>query len=344
MSVRRVLGLVVVLACALGMIALTWPGVFRLERTFPIAQVLAFRVFVALGFAALAVVFLLFCFSRRTRPVAFALVVVCLVGAGGNAVTLAMRGFSSDELPAKTAGSVRVMTWNTAGSIEDPSRVAQIAVGMDADIVALPETNARTGEAIAIAMRGLGRPMWVHDVDAADWDAGKWDATRTTLLISPDLGDYSVIRSSQDGTSTTTVVPSAVAMPVDGNGPTIVAVHAVAPREAYAGEWDADLRWIADQCASSNVILAGDFNATVDHFAGLGTNGGQLGDCTDSASEAGAGAVGTWPTSLPALVGAPIDHVMHTPNWTVAGAIVLRTLDDAGSDHRPLIVQLDPVG
>ncbi len=50
------------------------------------------------------------------------------------------------------------------------------------------------------------------------------------LLISPDLGDYAVIESSVEGTTNTSTVPSAVAMPVDGDGPTVVAAHAVAPR------------------------------------------------------------------------------------------------------------------
>ena len=50
--------------------------------------------------------------------------------------------------------------------------------------------------------------------------------------------------------------------------------------------------------------------------------------------------VATWPSSFPALVGAPIDHVMASQNWEPAGSVVL---DAEGSDHRGLVVQLDPV-
>jgi len=52
--------------------------------------------------------------------------------------------------------------------------------------------------------------------------------------------------------------------------------------------------------------------------------------------------VGTWPAFLPALLGAPIDHVLATPGWTVSGFTVVQDLDGAGSDHRPVVAQLTP--
>ena len=58
--------------------------------------------------------------------------------------------------------------------------------------------------------------------------------------------------------------------------------------------WRDDLQWLADQCVDANVIMAGDFNATVDHMGGLGVDGGTLGRCHDAAIETGNGAVGTW--------------------------------------------------
>jgi endonuclease/exonuclease/phosphatase (EEP) superfamily protein YafD len=107
--------------------------------------------------------------------------------------------------------------------------------------------------------------------------------------------------------------------------------------------WRDDLSWLADQCGDGeNVILAGDFNATIDHMSRLGVGGGTLGHCHDVASETGNGSIGTWPTDLPALVGSPIDHVMASEDWRPTGSIVLRSLDGSGSDHRPLIVQLEP--
>lgn len=339
----RVLGILIAVLFAIATAVLTWPSFFRVEQTFPIAQIVAFRSLVAVAFAIAALLMLLLAIARPLRGFALSMALVAIVGTLGNGVIVGTRGLGTTELPAETETSVRVMTWNTAGEATDPVSVAQTAVAMQADIISLPETTIETGEQIAVAMRELGRPMWAHHVEFSV-GVDTWDARSTTLLISPDLGDYSVIESSQDGSSNTAVLPSAVAMPVDGEGPIVVAVHAVAPRQGDMEHWRDDLRWLADQCATGNVIMAGDFNATIDHMARLGVDGGTLGYCHDAASESGNGGVGTWTTDIPALAGAPIDHVLSTPNWEATGSIVLRSLDGSGSDHRPLVVQLEPVG
>ena len=88
--------------------------------------------------------------------------------------------------------------------------------------------------------------------------------------------------------------------------------------------------------------MAGDFNATIDHMDRLDVDGGDLGRCHDAAIATGSGAVGTWSTDWPALLGTPIDHVLATDAWTATGSVVVTSLDDSGSDHRPLVVQLEP--
>ena len=337
----RLLGILVTVLAAVAAAVLTWPAFFKVERTFPIAQLISFRGALVVAFAALLVVLLLLAIARPLRPLALSLAVVTLVAVAANTAIVAARGLGTEELPAKTDDSVRVLTWNTAGAATSAESIAEIAVQLDADIVALPETTIETGEQVALAMRDMGQPMWAHH---ADDPAVEWDAGSTTLLIAPDLGDYAVIASSQDGTSNTSTVPSAVAMPTSGEGPIVVAAHAVAPRQSYMQRWRDDLQWLADQCATENVIMAGDFNATIDHMANLGSDGGVLGRCHDAAAETGNGGVGTWSIDLPALAGAPIDHVMASSSWTATGSMVLRSLDGSGSDHRPLIVQLEPVG
>jgi endonuclease/exonuclease/phosphatase (EEP) superfamily protein YafD len=337
--VLRLLGILVTIAAAIGAAIITWPQFFRLERETPFAHLVSLRPVLVLACAAIAVVALLLCLGRRTRAFGAGVALIAVVAGVANAGILATRGFGSTHLPDPTDESIRVMTWNTAGEATDVDAVVKTAIAMQVDVVALPETNADTGEAIAVAMRERGNPMWVHEENYEGWDA-----TYTTLLISPDLGDYAVVESASSGTTNTSVVPSVVAMPVDGNGPTFVAVHAVAPRANAMDEWRADLRWLADQCASENVIMAGDFNATLDHMARYGTDGGDLGRCSDAAKTTGNGAVGTWDTAWPALLGTPIDHVMATDAWTATGSVVLTSLDGTASDHRPVVVQLEPTG
>lgn len=339
--VRRLFGIVFALVCAAAATALTWPTLFGIERTFPLAQIISFRVPLAAGFVAAAALALLFALIRPLRALALTLTVIFVAAAGVNGAMVLQRGTGTDGLPEKTDTSLRVMTWNTAGSATSAESIAQFAVGMKADVVTLPETTIETGTRVAELMRDMGQPMWAHHAEYGEYGITGWDATSTTVLIRPELGDYSVIESSLDGSSNTSTVPSAVAMPVSGNGPIIVAAHAVAPRQEYMTQWRSDLQWLADQCATDNVILAGDFNATLDHMTGLGVEGGTLGRCRDAASESGNGGIGTWPTDFPALLGAPIDHVMATPDWTVTGSVVMRTLDGSGSDHRPIVVQLE---
>ena len=178
--------------------------------------------------------------------------------------------------------------------------------------------------------------MWVYSI-AFDYIA---KARSTSVLVSVDLGEYTV----DDSVGNTSVVPSIVLRPVDGTGPTIIGVHPVAPLPGELSNWRSDLRWIDDVCRGEQVILAGDLNATADHFrivdpeagvAGLG-----FGDCLNAGLLTGNGAVGTWPTRLPPLLGAPIDHVFVTPDISVTGMRVITTEDGSGSDHRPVVARL----
>lgn len=337
----RLLGILVAALCAIGAAVLTWPAFFRVERIYPIAQLISFRSVILVGFVVAVALALLLALARPIRRFALAIAAIAVVAVVANVAILASRGTGTETLPEKTATSVRVMTWNTAGAATPPETIARIAVAMDADIVALPETTIETGEKVALVMRDLGHRMWAHH---SENPSTEWDAGSTTLLISPELGDYAIIESSSNGTSNTSTVPSAVAMPTSGDGPIVVAAHAVAPRPSYMQHWRDDLQWLADQCSVENVILAGDFNATVDHMADLGIEGGTLGRCHDAAAASGNGSVGTWTTEMPPLLSAPIDHVMATDDWTATGSLVLGSMDDSGSDHRPLIVQLEPAG
>lgn len=338
----RLLGILLTVLFAIATAVVVWPQFFRLEQTYPFAQLVAARGLVLGGFLVIAVLALLLLLSRPLRGFAASILIVALLGAAATGVIGATRGFGVAALPERTDTSLRVLTWNTAGEAVSAEQIAREILEQEADVVALPETTEEVGERIALMLREQGHPMWVHHVQfRPDVEDGP-QSWQTTVLVAPELGEYSVIESSKDGSNNTGSVPSAVLMPIDGDGPTIVAVHAVAPRMEEMQQWQSDLQWIADQCPAGDFILAGDFNATVDHMASLGIDGGDIGYCRDVASRTGNGMSGTWPSSFPALAGAPIDHVMASANWRPTGSAVL---DDAGgSDHRALIVQLEPAG
>lgn len=337
----RLLGILLTVLLAITTAVVVWPQFFRLEQTYPFAQLVAARGAVLGALLAVAVVALLLMISKSMRGFAASVLIIALLGAGATALIGVTRGFGGDTLPAATDSSIRVLSWNTAGEAVTADTIARQILDSDADIVALPETTEAVGEQIAVMLREQGHPMWVHSVkfnpDVVDGPSS-W---QTTVLVSPDLGQYAVIESATDGSSNTGQVPSVVLMPLEvGSGPTVVAVHAVAPRPEEMEQWRSDLRWIADQCPQGDVILAGDFNATIDHMASLGVDGGDMGYCRDVATRTGNGFSGTWPSSLPELFSTPIDHVMASQNWTPTGSRIIA--DAGGSDHRGLIVQLEP--
>lgn len=334
----RFLGALITLAALVGLVILAWPQLADLETTWVIAQAVALRTVIGLGAVAAAIVFLVLCLAKPLRGFAGSLALLFLLFAAANAVIVSLRGLDTNTTVETSDEDVTVLSWNTLGDEPGADMIAQLAADADADIVTLPETTKQAGIDIAVAMRESGHPMWVHTV-AFD-DVAK--ARSTTVLVSPDLGEYHQVSTNADRAQNTAVLPSVVLDPVNGDGPRIVAVHAVAPTSSQMDNWRADLSWIAAQCEMDNVIMAGDFNATIDHMAGLGDGDGTLGRCSDAASLAGSGAVGTWSTAWPALLGTPIDHVMATNAWTVSGFRVVTELDGSGSDHRPIIAQLHP--
>lgn len=348
----KFLGALVTIAVAVGLLVLAWPQFFGFQDAFPVAQAVALRGGLVLAGVVALIVCLLLALARPLRAFAGTLAVLFALFSVANVAIIGVRGITGTEAPAASEASatdatadaangqdITVLSWNTLGDAPGSDTIAQLAIESRANVIVLPETTEATGVEVALQMRAAGLPMWVKTV-AFDQIS---PARSTTLLISPSLGDYDTVTSNENRAENTAVLPTVIATPSDGVGPTIVAAHAVSPSPAQMQNWRTDLQWLARQCASDDVIMAGDFNATVDHMAGLGTGDGTtLGQCTDAASRAGAAGLGTWPTDVPALVGSPIDHVMAGSKWTVTGMRVVTDLDGTGSDHRPVVATLSP--
>ena len=333
----RILAAAALLAIALAALVAAWPQLFGLQLVPGVAHAVSLRG-LAIGIAVLVLVALLLVSlaSRPARRFTASLALVLLVFALVSGAVIATRGLGDTSFATKSESDLTVLTWNTLGDAPGAEAIAELALDSAADVVVLPETSAEMGDLIAARLAAAGRPM--ASLTLAYDQISK--ARSTTILISDALGQYEY--SSE---RTTSVLPTLVATPVDGTGPTFIAVHSVAPIPGEFDHWRSDLRWLSDACAGDNVVMAGDFNATLDHFAGLGSSGSTtLGDCADASLLSDNGAVGTWPTTLPALAGAPIDHVMQTANWKVSGMRVYESYDKYGSDHRPVVVQLSPAG
>jgi endonuclease/exonuclease/phosphatase (EEP) superfamily protein YafD len=335
---RRFLAAVAILAVGAALIVALWPQVFGLANSPVVAQVVSLRGLAAAIALVLVVGFTLVALIvGAARRFAASVAVMLLVFTLVTAAVLSTRGFGNGGFESATDNDITVLSWNTLGDTPGSEAIATLALDTGAEIIVLPETPRAAGVEVSDLLAAAGKPMTLFTT-AYD-EVSK--ARSTTVLISKELGEY----DADESLVTTAVLPTVVAAPADGTGPTIVAVHSVAPVPGEMANWRSDLQWLADACATDNVIMAGDFNSTLDHYSGLNTTADStLGGCFDAADATGNAAVGTWPAALPPLLGAPIDHVMATPNWRVTGFRVIQNYDGYGSDHRPVLAQLSPAG
>lgn len=331
-------GIIGGLLTAVAAVLFVAPQLVGLHRSLPFTQIISFRLVMLMGLgAAVVVALILVLVSRRVRALVMPTLIVLLVTSLGLGTLLLGRGYT-ESVPATGApNAVRVLSWNTLGNEPGSPTIAQLVLDYDVDVVMLPETTNEMGLEIAGLLSEAGRPMWVLSSSVAPG----YRAAETTLLVSAELGEYAITTDYGD----TSVLASVVAVPVDGTGPTLVAAHPVAPVPAQMENWRNDLDWVAGICAG-DAIVAGDFNATLDHLHGLAdgeTAGAVLGSCRDAALDAGSAALGTWTSGRPPALVPAIDHVMFTDRWQVTGFEVITREDRAGSDHRPVFAELTPV-
>ncbi|MGW6526901.1 endonuclease/exonuclease/phosphatase family protein [Streptomyces venezuelae] len=141
---------------------------------------------------------------------------------------------------------------------------------------------------------------------------------------------------SADGVEGTLGMPGAVA-DVQGHDVRVQLAHPMPPLPRGVDLWQSELRGIQEYAAAGDgapTIIAGDFNATQDHAAFRSVLDEGL---RDTARLAGASRAPSWPAAVPAPLGAQIDHVLATPDFSARDA---RFLDIGNTDHRALVVTL----
>lgn len=319
-----------VLICLPVAILLTWPQAFGAQHLPGIAQLIALRAPLALALLTVAVMAtVVFLLSRRRAPalasVAVGVAVATLAASVGNAGVLIARG-SSDSVAGLAEGDLTVLVWNTQGGATSPADVADLILEVHADIVSLPEMDEDAAAEVSrlVGLEGIQMSAATTRVVEGSVEES-W--IPTSLLVADDLGGYELDAAA----GSTPGLPSGVWRPVTGDGPVIVAAHPMPPLPNGMDDWRAGLAWITEQCDTlgPDVIVAGDFNATVDHL--------NLGRCQDAAAEAGAAATGTWPSTVPAWLASPTDHVLLGPAWSVLDARVISPTDGGGTDHRAFV-------
>jgi endonuclease/exonuclease/phosphatase (EEP) superfamily protein YafD len=255
---------------------------------------------------------------RRTRPLAAGLAAAGMVG-GWPAVRRAVRGPGGRP----GAGDVTVLAANVLHGRADTGALAALVADEHPDFVVLPESGADFRDKLMPLLAGLGYRSWVAS------GGRPRDGDTVTLLVGERAGDVQV--RSAGGMR----LPHLEATGGILGARTLYAVHPTAPMSRRGTAWWHDeLALIGQWCAGPEApLVAGDFNATLDHPALRAA----LGRCRSAAAGTGRGLVGTFPAGVPRWLGIQIDHVL-----VPADAVTTRfaMLDVTGSDHRAVLARV----
>ncbi|MEX5301182.1 endonuclease/exonuclease/phosphatase family protein [Kocuria sabuli] len=224
-----------------------------------------------------------------------------------------------------------VLSFNARGT--DASSIVGAAVEAEADAVMLVETNGAVAAEIVDRLRRHGQRSQLFTASGTALDS----EDEVAIIVDDRLGAYYEVPGPALAYGSLTIVPGdragSAAQATATGGPALSAVHppAPVPGDVPSTTWGQQLQEAVDACSRESAIVGGDFNATsaqISHVIGDG--------CLDAGSHLGRGAVGTWPTAVPAPLGASIDHQLADENhWEPVG---IRVLDIGRSDHRGIAV------
>jgi endonuclease/exonuclease/phosphatase (EEP) superfamily protein YafD len=250
-------------------------------------------------------------------------------GAAGLAV-LALAGVVvpralSDDAPAATGPALRVLTANLLAGAGDPASLVTLVREHRVDVLAVQEFTP--GAQAALDRLGLAELLPYRQLNP---EVG---TTGSGLYSRLPLRDGGVRRNEGGFTQAyaTVTVPAAPALLVESAHPMSPYAMSTLP------DWWTDLG--AQPAATPDDgalrILAGDFNATLDHVAlrRLLATG-----YVDAAASAGAGLIGTWgPYDGDPIPPVTIDHVLVDRRIAVRDVSVHPL---PGGDHRPVLAEL----
>jgi len=291
---------------------------FGLERGFPLVQVIAYTPYaMVLALLALIAVALL----RRWAAVAVAALAVV-----GLAVAVLPRTIGSPDQPVAGGQEVNLIAFNLLRGRADLPRLLEVARDRQADLLSLQEV---TPEAAATMREGDFRRAFPYAIVRVD------PLTGGGALLSRFPLEYLGLPD------TWAKQPRAVVRAPGATAFELMTVHPNAPAgPKTTSRWESDF----DQFPPAGDggvprVLAGDFNATLDHRNMrdlIGTGYHDAGDAT------GTGLTPTWPSSLKWPLPVTIDHILVEPPIAITGHDVIGI---RGSDHRAVLAELSvPAG
>ncbi|GLW07609.1 endonuclease [Microtetraspora sp. NBRC 13810] len=252
--------------------------------------------------------------ARNRYATAVALVTTAALG-----LSVLPRAFGSAD-PA-TGRPLKVLTLNLLFGRADPGAVLDLVKRLDPDVLSAQELTPGAVERLDEA--GLARLM-PHRVLEDEWSAAG-SGLFSRYPLTPLNGLFQVVGHN---------MPAATLALPGGDPVEIVDVHPYPPLGAQVQEWATALDSLPGPSRERVRVLAGDFNASLDHAPMRRLLGRGY---VDAADRAGLGLVPTWPANrgVPALI--TIDHVLMDERGGVS-RVSVHTV--RGTDHRAVFAEL----
>jgi endonuclease/exonuclease/phosphatase (EEP) superfamily protein YafD len=296
----------------------------------PWAQLVAFRPQFGAGLLILAAVVGLL--VRAVRSLCLVLAVLAAIS------TATLIGRVSGAVTDAGAPAVTVLSSNVMADGASVDAIVKLAVASRVDAIVLPEGSRQFASNVVEGARRRGVDLVSQTDEPLDPIDGQVTQDHvatgpfpTSLLVRADLRPR--FATALPGALLGSLVAT---VDVGGRKLNLVAVHPAPPLPGQVPQWRADLGEVARWCATPAVIV-GDFNATLDHqpFKRLLDSG-----CVDAAARSGHAMTGTWPSSWPRLLAAPIDHVLLAGQRRTVTSFAV--YDITGTDHRALLATVTP--
>jgi endonuclease/exonuclease/phosphatase (EEP) superfamily protein YafD len=285
---------------------------FGLDWGWPVIPLLAFTPLAVAAGLAVAVIALVL--RQRAPAMVAALLALVLVA------FIAPRALGGPTGAKGGSGpTLRVLTVNLFQRPGAAERLVALARRTHPDVISLQEVTAPVARALRRA--GLGDVLRNHIVEPRITGWGSALYANRPLEQVPAVRDGAV----------------AARMRISGAPPLeLRTVHPLPPRTPDAvSVWQHYLRALPPATPTGAVrILAGDFNATLDHAELRDVIGRGY---EDAGERIGSGLEGTWPSNRDIPPAITIDHVLADARCGIRSYRVLKV---QGSDHRALLVDI----